>query len=357
VDEEEVAAGLLDHLAHGLTGGGEGRDRATDRDAAVAGDLGADPADAADIGLAVGGREAQARAQVPSNEVTVEQSDAALTVLEDEVAHGAGDRGLPGAGEAGEEQDQTVGPWLAREGRQVHDVPRGVCRDDPLPLGRARARAQGDGDDVAAAQAHDGFEGGADGGHGGGVGRVGRAREDEELHRPLARRGDDVEKVVGADRAVDDHADGAVFELAGVLLGGGVVALEGAWGRPAGPGRVGRQVETAVTVGGGRTGRHLREGHAFGIDDLHPTGGQRLRGDGVRDVERGQPVDVLLSQSTGMQQLKIIELVDRWAELRQARCRGSHNRQFCHWLGGSSNGQLGAGQVTAPRRREPATRR
>ena len=54
VDEEEGAAGVLDHLPHLLAGLVEGRDRAADGDPAVAGDLGGDPADPPDVGLAIG---------------------------------------------------------------------------------------------------------------------------------------------------------------------------------------------------------------------------------------------------------------------------------------------------------------
>lgn len=182
--------------------------------------------------------------------------------------------------------------------------------------------------------------------------RVGRPGEDEELQRTLACRRDDVEQVspCGTGRSTTTltvpssswpaFSSGRRSSARRCAGRGGRSRLRGPAGRDSRRGR------------GGRAGRHLRERYAFGIDDLHPTGGQRLRGDGVRDVERGQPVDVLLSQSTGVQQLKIIELVDRWAELRQARCRGSHNRQFCHWLGvvrtgrwvvGRSRHHVGAG--------------
>ena len=78
VDEEERAAGLLDHRADLLAGLVERRDRAADRDAAVPGDLGGDPADPADVGLAVLLGEGQPGRQVPAYDVAVEAGDRAL---------------------------------------------------------------------------------------------------------------------------------------------------------------------------------------------------------------------------------------------------------------------------------------
>ena len=91
VDEHEVAAGVLHHLADLLAGLVERRDRRADRDAAVPRDLGGHPADPADVGLAVGLGEGEARAQVPSYDVAVEAGDRAAAVLEDQVVQRAGD--------------------------------------------------------------------------------------------------------------------------------------------------------------------------------------------------------------------------------------------------------------------------
>ena len=78
VDEEEGAAGVLDHLPHLLAGLVERRDRAADRDAAVAGDLGRHPADAADVGLAVGLGEGEAGREVAAYDVAVEAGQGAV---------------------------------------------------------------------------------------------------------------------------------------------------------------------------------------------------------------------------------------------------------------------------------------
>src|SRR6478609_4609894 len=108
VDEEERAPGVLDHLLHLLAGLGERRDRRADRDPAVAGDLGGDPADAADVGLAVGLAEGQARGQVTAYDVPVEAGHRAAALLDQEVHQRPGERGLPAPGQAGEEEHQAL---------------------------------------------------------------------------------------------------------------------------------------------------------------------------------------------------------------------------------------------------------
>ena len=132
VDEEERAAGLVDHGADLLAGLVEGGDGADDREAAVAGDLGGDPADAADVGLAVRLREGQAGREVAAHDVAVEGGDGAGALLEDAVHQRLGQGGLAAAGEAGEEEDEPLllGPGLVGldDGRDVGGV-RGVVAD------------------------------------------------------------------------------------------------------------------------------------------------------------------------------------------------------------------------------------
>ena len=108
VDQEERAAGVGDHLPHLLAGLVERRDRAADRDAAVPGDLRGHPADPADVGLAVLLGEGQSGRQVPAYDVAVEAGHGALALLEQQVVEGPGQRGLAAAGQAGEEEDQSL---------------------------------------------------------------------------------------------------------------------------------------------------------------------------------------------------------------------------------------------------------
>src|SRR5262249_52931174 len=81
VDEEEGAAGGRGPRAGGLGGRVERRERAARGAAAVPGDLGRAPADAADVGLAVLTAEGEARRQVPAHDVAVQAGDAALAGL------------------------------------------------------------------------------------------------------------------------------------------------------------------------------------------------------------------------------------------------------------------------------------
>src|SRR5690606_8011428 len=104
----EGTASRLHHLAHLVTGLREGGDRAADRQAAVAGDLGGDPADAADVGLAVGLAEGEAGREVATHHVTVERGDLAPTLLEHAVHQGTGQGRLAAAGESGEEEDEPL---------------------------------------------------------------------------------------------------------------------------------------------------------------------------------------------------------------------------------------------------------
>src|SRR6478609_2687348 len=108
VDEEERAPGGLDHLLHLLAGLGERSDRRAHRDAAVAGDLRGHPADAPDIGLAVGLAEGQSRGQVASYDVAVEAGHRAPALLEQQVHQRAGERRLAAPGQAGEEEHEAL---------------------------------------------------------------------------------------------------------------------------------------------------------------------------------------------------------------------------------------------------------
>ena len=108
VDEEERAAGVLDHRADVLPGRVERRDRAAHRDPAVPRDLGGDPADPADVGLAVLAEKVEAGREVPAHDVAVQAGDGALARLEQAVDQGPGERGLAAAGQAGEEQHQAL---------------------------------------------------------------------------------------------------------------------------------------------------------------------------------------------------------------------------------------------------------
>src|SRR6478735_7487556 len=108
VDQEEGAPGGLDHLPHLLAGLGERRDRRADRDPAVAGDLGGDPADAADVGLAVGLAEGEPRGQVTAYDVAVEAGHRAAALLEQQVHQRAGERRLAAPGQAGEEEHEAL---------------------------------------------------------------------------------------------------------------------------------------------------------------------------------------------------------------------------------------------------------
>ena len=89
-------------LPHVLPGRVERRDRAAHGHPSVAGDLGGDPADPPDVGLAVRAAEGEAGRQVSSYDVAVEAGDRALAVLEQAVHHRLGDGRLPAAGQAGE---------------------------------------------------------------------------------------------------------------------------------------------------------------------------------------------------------------------------------------------------------------
>ena len=71
-------------------------------------DLGCDPADAANVGLAVLAAERQAGREVPADDVAVQAGDGALARLEQGVDHGLGDRGLAASGQAGEEEHEPA---------------------------------------------------------------------------------------------------------------------------------------------------------------------------------------------------------------------------------------------------------
>ncbi len=108
VHQEERAAGVVDHRPHLLPGLVERRDRAAHRDATVARDLGRDPADPPDVGLAVLLGEGEAGRQVPAYDVAVEAGDRAPALLEEPVHQRPGQGRLAAAREPGEEQHQPL---------------------------------------------------------------------------------------------------------------------------------------------------------------------------------------------------------------------------------------------------------
>ena len=167
VDEEEGAAGLGDVLPHLLAGRVERRDRAAHRDPAVPRDLGGDPADPSDVGLAVLLGEGEAGRQVPAYDVAVEAGQRATAALEQSIHQCLGEGRLAAAGEAGEEDDQALlvgcrpvrvhdvghGGGRHAAGREVDDRVRpGVVGDDLCAQGRVRrrvaVRSEGYGDHV-----------------------------------------------------------------------------------------------------------------------------------------------------------------------------------------------------------------
>ena len=140
VHEEERAARRVGHRPDLLPGLVERRDRAADRDPAVPGDLGGDPPDPADVGLAVLLGEGQAGGQVPAYDVAVEAGHRARALLEDPVHQRPGQRRLAAAGQPGEEQHQA--PLVGAALVEVHDVrdlrrelPVGGQADDPVVAG------------------------------------------------------------------------------------------------------------------------------------------------------------------------------------------------------------------------------
>jgi hypothetical protein len=320
VDEDETTPGVLHHLADLLAGLVERCDRRTDRDAVVPRDLGGHPADAADVGLAVGLGEREAGAQVPSYDVAVEARHRAPAVLDDLVVQRPGDRGLAAAGEAGEEDDEAA-----------HVVAGLVLLDDGSDLGRPLALA-GHGEQVA--------------------GRVvgGHLKTQLVVVVRIAvggqRRGHDVGRgsadQVGGNKSGADQADG------GDALGG-AGAVEGEQHDGGGPGgcdllevgsgqrccdgngqrsgvlladlgrrevqpperAVGRRREWAE-----RPGRVQREREALGVDQLDLGGigqvGRECQRDArVRDVEGGAGCEC-----PGQQQLQIVQLAWTRAVLR-----------------------------------------
>ncbi|MPL71146.1 hypothetical protein SDC9_16917 [bioreactor metagenome] len=147
---DEGAVGL-DHLAHGATGRGIGRDRGADRDAAVLGDLGGDIADALDVDVAVLFREAELRGQVLAHHVAVEQRHRAAAHFHQLDHQRVGDRRLARAGEAGEEHGEALLRARRRGPAQLgHHLGEGEPVRNLQPFAQAaaqfRARDVEDGD-------------------------------------------------------------------------------------------------------------------------------------------------------------------------------------------------------------------
>ena len=180
-------------------------------------DLGGHPADPADVGLAVGLGEGQARAEVPAYDVAVEAGHGPPAVLEDQVVQRLGQRRLAAAGQAGEEDHEAarvvvglvlvddrgdlVGP-LPVTGQSQHLAGRVVGHHllPQLVVGvRVAVRGEGDRDDVGRpAQELRGRQGRADEADGGDVlGGAGAVEGEEYDVAPGRLLGDQAEVVVG----------------------------------------------------------------------------------------------------------------------------------------------------------------
>ncbi len=324
MDQEERPAGVGDILPDLLAGPVERRDRAADGDAAVAGDLGGDPADPADVGLPVGLGEGEPGRQVPPDDVTVEAGQRPSAALEQAVHQGLGERGLAAAGEAGEEEHQALlgrrrsllgddrGDGRGRRtalGELDHRVLAGVVRHHrgPQPGIAVRVAVVGqrhrDHRDVQVGGSGERGAQQADRGQSTG------AAADEGEHQDRAEVAEPVDLLLG--RCVGDRHDGA----AGVLLaGGGGGEVESAEGAVLG---VGERLDSEAAAVVGDPG----EGEALGVDQLDRAtlgeGGARLLGQRQRHRTAGsvEPVDRL--QSTVGEQLQVVELTRRRAVLRR----------------------------------------
>ncbi len=252
MDEDELGAGVLHHLAHPLPGGVEGGDGRADGHPAVAADLGGDPADPRDVGLAVLAGEAEPGAEVAAYDVAVEARDGAGAVLQQPVVQGLGERGLAAAGESGEEHDETalvlVGLVLGDDVRHLvgqvaaaagsHDVggrvgPRHLLAQRVVEVGVA-VRGERDDDHrgrhAAVGEQAGRREGRADEADGGeALGRAGAGEGEQQDARGTRPLGHQVEVVVGQGRGDrDEHGTGV---LRARLRRGQVQPAEGAVGR------------------------------------------------------------------------------------------------------------------------------
>ena len=325
VDEEEGAAGLVDHGADLLAGLVEGGDRADHGQAAVAGDLGGDPADAADVGLAVLLGEGQTGREVAAHDVAVERGDGAGALLEDAVHQRAGEGGLAAAGEAGEEEDQ---PLLVGRGLVgVHD------RGDVVGVGRVGRRRQGQ--DRAAGGVGVGHLG-AEGVVGLGVAAAGEGHRDDDGVVQAARSGQG-----GADQGGGSQVRGAVADqgqqqhrpgrgqLLDLLLGQrvdhgddrapGVLLAHLGRGQVVAPERSVLRVRQRLHAPRGQPDAGQRQ--ALGVHQLDSPGGLRLLVDAVGQAQRDRAAGLVelldRCERAGHQQLEVVELAGAGAVLRK----------------------------------------
>ena len=324
MDEEERASGLVDHRADLLAGLVEGGDGADDGEAAVAGDLGRDPADAADVGFAVLLGEGQAGREVAAHDVTVEGGDGAGALLEDAVHQRLGERGLATAGEAGEEEDEPlllgtglVGPDDGRDVVGVRSVVRlgegehvGVTGVRARHLGaelvvdgRIAPARQRNGDDCRVLEVRCGSESGANERDGRQVGGPG-ADQGQEQHRPGRRQ---LLNLLLGER-VDDRNDSATGVLLSHLLGAEVVAAEGAVLR------VSQRLHRTTRD------RDAGQRQALGVDQLDATGVLGRLVDIVRQRQSDRAARLVegryRAQGASRQQLEVVELAGGRAVLR-----------------------------------------
>ena len=270
--QEERATGGRRHRADVLPGLVEGGDGAAHGHAAVPRDLRRHPADPSDVGLAVLPAEGEAGGQVPAYDVAVQAGDGALALLEQCVDHRLGDRRLAAAGQAGEEQDETLlggtGPVGLDDGGDVlgvlavavaegqHRVRAGVRRDHLHPevvvgrrvvVGRQRYRDHGRGRKPAC-----GGQGGAQQGDRGELRRAGTGQRQQ--HDRAVQPAQPLDLLFG--ERVHDRDEGRAGVGLADLLGRQVEAAEG----PV----LGVREGLDLAAGG-----EPRQGQALGVDQLH----------------------------------------------------------------------------------------
>lgn len=124
-------SGGLDEGADLLADVLEGGDGGDDAGATGLGDKTGDVANTADVLIAVFVGEPELGAELLSDVIAVQKSDGAATVLEEGGVEGVGDRRLSGAGEAGEEDGESLGlAWGVALAEDLDDLGEGEpCGD------------------------------------------------------------------------------------------------------------------------------------------------------------------------------------------------------------------------------------
>ena len=356
VDEEERSSGLLDHRADLLPRLVEGGDRADDRQAAVAADLGGDPADPADVGLPVCLGEGQSRGEVAAHHVAVEAGDGAAALLEDLVHERASKGGLAAAGKTGEEQHEPllVGCRTVRGhhvGRHLCVVALGVVgqRDDRVVTGVGRQHLHAESvvgvrlvvggqrhrDDHGVRQRLCYQAGSPDQRDRREVGGAG-ADQRHQHHRPEATDLLDL----GLGEGVGDRDPGVTGVLLTGLSGSEVQVAEGSVLG------MGQRLDTAAGH------RHTGQREPLGVDQLDAA--RQLRGpaDIVRKGE-GDRASFLVEggqggEGSGREELEVVELARGRAELRE----GTHLSILTEVV--EFQGMAGPGLRSRSCRRSPA---